>query len=39
VTVSPGEPLRLPVPPAPSRPEPKQPPGRAPRRRRVQPVA
>jgi alpha,alpha-trehalose phosphorylase len=29
-----GKPLRLPIPPAPSRPEPSQPPGRAPMRRR-----
>jgi alpha,alpha-trehalose phosphorylase len=34
VTVQPGEPLRLPVPRVEARPEPKQPPGRAPRRRR-----
>jgi alpha,alpha-trehalose phosphorylase len=34
VTVQPGETLRLAVPAPPQRPEPKQPPGRAPRRRR-----
>ena len=34
VTVQRDEPLRLPVPKPPQRPEPKQPPGRAPRRRR-----
>jgi alpha,alpha-trehalose phosphorylase len=34
VTVTPGEPLQLAVPQAQSRPEPTQPPGRAPRRRR-----
>jgi alpha,alpha-trehalose phosphorylase len=34
VTVEAGAPLRLEVPEAPARPEPKQPPGRAPRRRR-----
>jgi alpha,alpha-trehalose phosphorylase len=38
VTVAPGEPLSLDVPPAASRPEPQQPPGREPRRRRVVPV-
>jgi alpha,alpha-trehalose phosphorylase len=34
VTVTPGEPLAVPVPRVAPRPEPKQPPGRAPRRRR-----
>jgi len=34
ITVEPGQPLELDVPPIQSRPEPTQPPGRAPRRRR-----
>jgi alpha,alpha-trehalose phosphorylase len=36
-TLEPDEPLQLKVPPAPHRPEPKQPPGRAPMQRRFQP--
>jgi len=37
ITLEPDEPLALKVPPAPHRPEPTQPPGRAPMRRRFQP--
>jgi alpha,alpha-trehalose phosphorylase len=39
VTVRPGTPLRLEVPPTPSRPDPHQPPGRAPRSRRGHAIA
>ena len=38
VTLEPDELLRLKVPPTPQRPEPRQPPGRAPRRRRFGPT-
>ena len=38
VTVEPDTPLTLRIPPAPQRPEPRQPPGREPRRRRFRPV-
>jgi alpha,alpha-trehalose phosphorylase len=38
VTVPPDEPLTLEIPPAPQRPEPRQPPGREPRRRRFHPI-
>ena len=38
VRVQPGRKTRVKVPPAPVRPEPRQPPGRAPRRRRVRPM-
>ena len=37
ITIEPDEPLTIKVPPAPHRPEPTQPPGRAPMRRRFQP--
>jgi len=38
VTLEPDTPLTLRIPPVPSRPEPRQPPGREPRRRRFRPV-
>jgi alpha,alpha-trehalose phosphorylase len=38
VTLEPDEPLRLRIPPAPNRPEPHQPPGRSPVRRRFRPL-
>jgi alpha,alpha-trehalose phosphorylase len=38
VTLEPDSPLKLRIPPAPNRPEPHQPPGREPRRRRFRPL-
>ena len=39
IQLEPGRAVHIKVPPAPVRPEPRQPPGRAPRRRRVRPMA